>query len=312
MMQERQIEEYLARLAVPRQRPAMSDLRGLSDLSSTESHTFWEIWQTIPEARRRALAQAMQELAEENPDLDFREVFLRCLADTNADVRLAAVQGLWEDDRLSTLRRLLQVMNHDEAQEVRAAAATGLGHFSYMAAVEEIDEQVAQDLLEALLETFHRPGETVEVRRRALESLGYYSDDPDVIAIITAAFASGEELWQQSALFAMGRSMSPRWMDEVSAALRSDRPALRYEAARASGEFGEQGRSLLPALLPLADDPDSEVAMAAIWALGQIGGQQARQTLKRIMRSADASRREAAEEALHELEFFEDPLFGQI
>jgi len=153
-MEERSIEDLMDRLSDPAKRPAMSDMRGLSDLSSAERRTFWAIWQAVPVERRHQLATAMQELAEENSDLDFREVFLCCLNDDDLLVRVTAIQGLWEDDRLSTMRRLIDLLQHDPTQEVRAAAAIGLGHFSNRAGLEEIDDSNAQRLLEALLAAF--------------------------------------------------------------------------------------------------------------------------------------------------------------
>jgi HEAT repeat protein len=76
---------------------------------------------------------------------------------------------------------------------------------------------------------------------------------------------------------------------------------LRYEAARAAGEMAEEGRKLLPTLLPLVNDQDAEVAVAAIWALGQIGGDAARKALGQLVKSQNPTRSQAAVEALDEL-----------
>jgi HEAT repeat protein len=76
---------------------------------------------------------------------------------------------------------------------------------------------------------------------------------------------------------------------------------LRYEAARAVGELGEEGQPMVGSLLALVDDDDLEVAIATIWALGQVGGEHARRVLRRIARSNDSARRQAAEDALEEL-----------
>ena len=60
------------------------------------------------------------------------------------------------------------------------------------------------------------------------------------------------------------------------------------------------------ALLATLDERDVELRDAAIWALGQIGGQQARRTLRALTKSDDESLREAARESLAELELFAD------
>jgi HEAT repeat protein len=165
----------------------------------------------------------------------------------------------------------------------------------------------AADVRAALLNTatnFDRPA---QVRRRALEGLGYFEGE-DVLQAIAQAYASGQRPLKESALVAMGRSLDPRWLPIVEAELQSTEPAMRYEAAHASGELGEQAVSLLPRLLPLTESDDTEVAQASIWALGQIGGDAARRTLRRLARSANPATQEAAQEALTELDLDSDSL----
>jgi HEAT repeat protein len=64
----------------------------------------------------------------------------------------------------------------------------------------------------------------------------------------------------------------------------------------------------IPELEGLADDADREVQEAALWALGQIGGDRARQILERYCRTRDEATRTAAEAALEELEFLHGDL----
>jgi len=65
--------------------------------------------------------------------------------------------------------------------------------------------------------------------------------------------------------------------------------------------MGEDARTPLPKLAPLLNDHDSEVALAAIWALGQVGGDAAKRVLQQVRKSADETRRQAAADALDEL-----------
>ena len=148
------------------------------------------------------------------------------------------------------------------------------------------------------------------MRRRSLEGLGYYTGE-DVTRLIGQAYTSGRQPLKESALVAMGHNLDTRWLPILDAELQSNEAALRYEAARATGELGSEATSLLPRLLPLAEGDDSEVAAAAIWALGQIGGEAARRTLKRLAQSDDATVQQAADEALVELQM-EDGSFGLI
>jgi HEAT repeat protein len=82
---------------------------------------------------------------------------------------------------------------------------------------------------------------------------------------------------------------------------------MRYEAARACGEL--EASAALSALIYLIEaDPDPEVQEMAIWALGRIGGKEARRVLEACCESEDEALRQAAEEALDELDFLGGPL----
>jgi HEAT repeat protein len=143
------------------------------------------------------------------------------------------------------------------------------------------------------------------VRRRAIEALGYLDGDGEVEALIAEAYERGGTQ-AESALFAMGRSMDPRWTQIVLDELQSDKPAMRYEAARAAGEMVLE--EALPQLVRMVNDKDPEVRLAAVWALGQIGGKPAAEALAPVLNSPEPAMREAAQEAMEEIAFASDPL----
>lgn len=293
-------EEYLAQLGDLERPLSHADLKTLSDLGPETLKVFWVAWQRFPTERRLAILRELDELAEDNIDLNFRPIFRVCLNDADPDVRAAAVNGLWEDESESTLDRLIAMLD-DEAGVARAAATIALARFAYLCQVGDLPAATGTRLLNVLLRAATDPEQPLEVRRRAVEALGYFANSPEAQAEIGRAYAHGDLAMRESALLAMGRSMRPTWFPYIERELRSVSPALRYEAARAVGEFAEEGRPLLPALLPLVDDEDTEIALAAIWALGQVGGPSARRVLERIARSRDETRRQAADEALAEL-----------
>lgn len=292
--------EYIQSLGDLNKPLTHSGLKLLSDLEATQIQGFWEDWRRIAADRRLEIVQALAELAEDNVDLDFREVFFAFLDDADAEVRTAAVEGLWEDERSKTMLRLLQLL-HDPDGEVRATAAISLSRFAYRAELGELVPADVQAIRTALLSVATDPEQPLEVRRRAIEGLGYFAASTEAQAEIGRAYAHPEQLMRESAIVAMGRSMRPTWFPYIERELRSVSPALRYEAARAVGELGESGQPLIGALLPLVDDDDSEVSLATIWALGQVGGTHARRVLQRLARSKDDARRQAADEALEEL-----------
>jgi HEAT repeat protein len=58
----------------------------------------------------------------------------------------------------------------------------------------------------------------------------------------------------------------------------------------------------------MVEDSDSQVQEAAIRALGEIGGKEAKRALTKLMHSQQSRIRQAAEAALEELRFNEEPL----
>ncbi|KAB8142352.1 HEAT repeat domain-containing protein [Chloroflexia bacterium SDU3-3] len=276
------------------------DVRGLSGMTYLDRRDFLEIWQSLPAERRTTIARELIELAEEHVELAFGELWSWLLDDREAAVRISAIEGLWEDTSTKMLRRMVDIFTSDASTDVRAAAAIGLSRFACLAALGELaegEEALEQALSAAALDT----GLPTELRRRALESAGYFAENEQIQNQVERDYASGEQLLAESALVAMGRSMLPRWLPVIGKALGHESPALRYEACRAAGELADEAQPLLPKIFPLVTDSDSEIALAAIWALGQIGGEQAERALKQVSRSSDTARSQAAAEALEEL-----------
>ena len=67
---------------------------------------------------------------------------------------------------------LLKLLQTDESDAVRAAAAGVLGHYVYEGELEELDTAKVTLIVTALKAAYRDVAEPVEVRRRALESLG--------------------------------------------------------------------------------------------------------------------------------------------
>lgn len=293
-------EEQLARLADLGRPLAHAELKALSNLGPEMLKAFWAAWRQFPAERRLEIVAELDALAEDNVDMDFRPVLRACLSDADPDVRAAAVAGLWEDESERTMARLITMID-DEAGLVRAAAVVALARFAYRAEVGELPAAAGQQLLAALLRAATDPEQPPEVRRRAIEGLGYFAGSKEAQAEIGRAYAHSEVTMRESAVLAMGRSMRPTWFPYIERELKSPSPALRYEAARAVGELGEDGRPLLTSLLPLVDDEDTEISQTAIWSLGQVGGPSAKRVLERLARSKDDARSQAARDALEEL-----------
>ena len=98
-------------------------------------------------------------------------------------------------------------MRSDPAPAVRAAATISLSRFAYQAELAELDTRDGQALRDGLLAMILDARQPLEVRRRALESAGYFGSIDEIQRQIELAYASDEQLLRESALVAMGRSM---------------------------------------------------------------------------------------------------------
>jgi HEAT repeat protein len=285
--------------------PAQALLYCLSNLEAEDVERVREVWLQWPVALRRRLSARLMELAEADFTLDFGQFFRLGLEDVDAEVRTIAIEGLWEDQDVRLVPRLVTILQEDEAVGVRAAAATSLGRFILLGELEKIRPKPRAAAYQALLAACQAPDEHMEVRRRAMESLAYVGDEV-VVETILEAFASPEENLRVSAVFSMGRSADARWSRHVQQELFSPNPEMRYEAALACGEL--QLSEAVSSLEELAEDVDAEVQGAVLWALGQIGGDQAREILIGYCSAESEATQVAAEAALEELEFLHGDL----
>ena len=276
------------------------DLADISDLSRSQVAEFHAAWHDLSPSRRLELITVMVEQAETNIHLIFHAALRACLTDGDPQVRRLAIEGLWEDERVSLVPTLSGLLAHDPAADVRSAAATALGRFVLLGVLGDIAEEPARQAEDALHLAWERSGEPVSVRRRVLESLAP-TDTADLHVLIGDAYYSDNELMRQSAIFAMGRSANPRWNKIVLAELNSREPAIRFEAAEAAGEMAI--RAAVQPLIQRLDDPDKDVREAAALALGKIGGPAARRALEALAAGDDERLAEAAVEALEELMF---------
>ena len=303
MAAETDFKTVLARLADTSRPVPMTSLYHLSDLGREDLDALAALWTDTTVERRLHILQNLHEIAEANFEVVFDNVFLLGLDDESPEVRALALRSLWESEDESLIVPFLDSLAHDSDGMVRAAAASALGRFIYLSEIEEISEAVGQRVQDALLDVINGEDD-LEVRRRALEAVAYASR-PEITALIEEAYGSGEPTLRMSAVFAMGRNSDERWADPVRAELESPDPEMRYEAARAAGELELQLAG--PELAELVGDVDTQVREAAIWSLGQIGGELARQTLTDLLPEAvDDDDLEFIEEALANLDYTDE------
>lgn len=272
----------------------------LSALEADDLAALQPVWAALSVPRRLALLGDAEVLAESNTVLQFDALNEMALADEDGRVRTAAARGLEDSEQAHLVSALVHMLRHDSNPEARAQAAASLAHFVYLGEVGDIPTAAHQEAETALLDVLHGD-EDPHLQRQALESIGY-SSRPEIAELIENAFEGGEEDWVSSALVAMGRSADDRWGPMVMQSLSDPHQDISREAARAAGEL--ELSEARPGLFDLLQDEESEVRMAAAWALSQIGGNGISDTLEEMIeRTEDEDEIDFLESAIENLAF---------
>lgn len=298
------LENYLKELRDVEKPLAVAKLVNLSDLSKEEMEAFKSVWHGIDVARRREIVERLVELTEDDFELDYAEIFRLCLGDGDGGVRAKAIDGLSECEERSLLDPLISLLLGDLEDSVRAAAAAALSTFAMLAEFGELKANDADKVEKALLTAFNNKKEQMDVRCRALESISMMSR-PQVEVMIRQAYQSDDLEFRASALCAMGRTCNSDWLSILLQELSSPSAQLRFEAASACAEL--EADEAVPRLIELTRDDDAQVRLSAVEALGRIGGNEAKQALQECRDGADDAMSQAAEEALDEMKFWENP-----
>lgn len=280
-------------------------LRAFSDLSGEQLKAWAHAWQPLAGERRIAIMEQLRDFAEEDFEQDFNALYRVGLLDPEERVRLAAIEGLFEEEHHSLINPLIAVLQNDPAEFVRAAAAQSLGRFVLLGEKDGMTAPRKEQVYAALMRALLTEPASSTVHRRALESLAYVTNE-EIDLQIRDAFNAQDDLLRLSAIVAMGRSSNRAYADLVRSELHSLSPAVRREAARASGNLEDE--DAVPALAQLLDDPDPSVRFVALDALAEIGGKDAKRLIEAAAESDDEEFAMHAEEALEEMEFWHGEL----
>jgi HEAT repeat protein len=302
-------QEYLTELADDGHPVKAARLSRLSQLAEEERLLFLEAWSTFSPKRRRQVIRLLVDLAEDNVELNFDDIFLPSLSDSDARVRADAIRGLWEYDNRDLIEPLIHLLSADGDVDVRAEAALALGRFVLQWEFGALRDRYFHRVEGVLRQALANGEEEMEVRARSLEALGACSL-PWVQQAIRQAYADDDRRLRVSAVHAMGRNCDPNWLPLLFQELSSGDPEMRFEAALACGSLADE--AAVPRLTPLLEDQDSEVQAATIAALGEIGGREAKAALMRYLDHPSRIVRDAVREALSLADFDEDPFSFSI
>ncbi|MCP5100169.1 MAG: HEAT repeat domain-containing protein [Chloroflexi bacterium] len=277
-------------------------LHRFSDMSNQEFDQLKSHWAKADDEKRRVITQHLVDIGEYNFVVDFSPIFSFCLQDEFAAVRIAALDGLWDDTTVSLISTIVGLLKHDLNEGVRTAAARALAHYIVLAEWEELPMTAVTPALETLLAVYDDSETPFSIKRAALESLGSSSHKrlPD---LIRDAYEQDAHEMQISAVFAMGNSADKQWTSIIIDEMDSHSEDMRAEAARAAGSIGSS--DAVPELAELIMDEDKDVRLAAVVALGAIGGDIPQRLLTEILEDEEQEDlHEVADEVLEEMIMF--------
>ena len=279
-------------------------LNQFSDMGTLELQTLQEVWPRVGLSRKLSLLKELESLAEEDTLVSFDDFARPLLNDPDADVRIHALRLLNESEDVKLLPVILHLLKHDADVNVRAESAATLGNFVALGELDEIPWETYSQVRAGLLESAHGEDET-RVKRQALESLGFSSDE-DVVKLIEASLNKRDSEWQASALTAIGRSADDRWEEEVLLGLTDADMRVRTAAVQAAGNLALKSAPTI-LLRMLEEEDDDDVTTSIIWSLSQIGGEDVRTYLENLLDQTEEEEQVAfLEEALDNLAFTED------
>lgn len=276
-------------------------LRRFSDLSTHDVRLLKQVWPDVDLKMKQLVLKELAELVEEDTLVNFDEFALAILNDPDPSIRVMAIRLLGECDAVHLLPVMTDLMMGDRDETVRAAAAAHLGAFVLRGELESLPDTLRIANFQNLYDVASGH-DLPSIRRRALESLGY-SSNPKVHKLIQNAIESNDLLWRASALFAMGRSADERWASHILDNLESPDLEVQYEAVRAAGELElKDSLDKLFELLEIEEEV-TDLRLALIWSISQIGGQEAKARLEALAEeSQDDDEIDMLDKALENIE----------
>jgi HEAT repeat protein len=282
-----------------------SHLKFYSDLDPKSLRLFLDVWTRVEPTRKLVLLDALLSHLDSDTIVSYEEIGRALLDDPDGEVRARAIRLLVESDDPKLAHKLIDILLHDTELAPRLEAVQLLGEFILLGELEKIHQSLQRQMEDALIGMV-RSEEDSTLRKRALESLSF-SSRPEIAALIESAFERVDPAWVASALRAMGRSHDEHWNENVISMLLDEDPLIKFAAIEAAGQLVIE--DAVPILLQILDDEEEpeDVATASIWALSQIGGDDARTYLVALIdQTEDEDLVEFLEDALENLNFTEE------
>lgn len=206
---------------------------------------------------------------------------LNVIGSGDASIRQAAVSALNSLADPSVAKRIVPLL-HDSDPNVRESAVRVAGYFGYPETASE------------LVELSRDPDESV--RCAAIEHLPYV-EDVRAFSVLTHAMQKDTPKVRAAAARALGNTDGPQVVDQLINGLEDDDVWVRYFSARALGRQGSE-KSIDALESVLEREKFNHVRIAALDALGQIGGQRIAGIVTEYVKDDDPDVAQAARAAV--------------
>lgn len=245
---------------------------------------------------RRASAKALAEMPGEEAKMALRDV----IEDRDGHVRKAAVRAL---GRIGDKASFEPILKHLAVERYRDVLDEGVRALLAIDA-DALFGRMAE-LSKAARETMGRSSQDEKVllalcgdpehavRLAGVSGLGAVRSEAAVDRLRSTLTDAHSDI-RKCAVMALSRL--GRCHDEIRALLRDPDLWVRVAAAAALGDSGN--RAMIPALVPLLNDHDPPAVLAAVDAIGKLGGSEAATVLARLKSHAMPDIRERALRAL--------------
>ena len=266
----------------------------------------------LDDSGRFALLGELQEAMADGGGLEFTAVFSAALQDDDLPVRGLAATCLASCETAEATAALLSAARSTQEDDVvRTEVVAALGEVALRVELGWAGVEDADAVVPTLRTIAEDAREEVELRAAAVAAAAVAHEEW-MAALIEETYASDDEALRLGAIQAMGRNADPIWLPQLEAALFADSLDERGAAAAAIGELGlEDGTAMLLDLLD-EDLSDIDVMIAAVRALGAIGGEEAIQRLIELRTHPDEQLREAAHEAIEQAALQESDLSSDL
>jgi HEAT repeats len=198
------------------------------------------------------------------------------------------------------------VANVNEPEELRVTAAISFGPVLETVDTDGFDDpdpdmappitELTFREIQELLRRLYFDAATPKLLRRRILEVSVRAGEEWHEDAIREAYASGDQEWMLTAVFAMRRVLG--FGDLILDALKNPDPEIHYEAVLAAGNW--ELDAAWPHVVELLEDPDTPqpLLLAAIEAAGGIRPAEAREILGDFLDSDDEEIAEAAEDAI--------------